>query len=234
MRAEGEIWLRALILSCGLLALGAAQAEKLYKWTDAAGNVHYTDHAPTPAEAKRQERKKFGDKPADVPVSYALQRATKNFPITLYNADCGEPCSKAAALLAKRGVPFTDKNARDTAAAEELKAINGGKVEVPFLKLGTQTLRGFEEEGWNQALDAAGYPSSSAVPPKVVSKAPAKKPDALKPETPKAAEPGKEESKSPAPIKEESKYPGPLKEDSPAVPENKAAPVPAPAPSPAQ
>jgi len=214
MRAETEIWLRALILGCGLLALDAAHADKLYKWTDAAGNVHYTDHAPTPAEAKRQERRKFGDKPTDVPVPYALQRATKNFPLTLYNADCGEPCSKAAALLAKRGVPFTDKNARDAATAEELKGLNGGKVEVPFLKLGTQVLRGFEEEGWNQALDAAGYPSRAAVPAKVLSKAPTKKPEAPKAENPKTGEPGKEESKSPEPMKEET----------PAASENKPPP----------
>ena len=222
MRAEGKTWLRALILSCGVLALDAAQADKLYKWTDPEGNIHYTDHAPTPAEAKRQERRKFGSKPADVPIPYSLQRAIKNFPATLYNADCGEACSKAAALLAKRGVPYTDKNARETAAAEELKALNGGKVEVPYLKLGTQILRGFEEGAWNQALDAAGYPSSAVVPPKVASKAPAAKSEPPKPQTPKSTEPAKEEPKSSEPLKEEK----------PAAPESK--PSQSPATNPAQ
>jgi glutaredoxin len=185
-------WLPALVLSCGLLVLAAAQADKLYKWTDAEGNVHYTDHAPTPAEATRQERKQFGDKPTDVPLPYALQQAIKNFPVTFYTAaDCGDACSKAAALLVKRGVPFTEKNARDAGAGEELKALTGGNLEVPLLKLGSQVLRGFEKAGWNQALDAAGYPSTAVVPPKVADKG--LKAQLAKPQSPKSPAPGKEE-----------------------------------------
>ena len=190
MRAGRKNWLPALVLSCGLLAATPAPADKLYKWTDADGNVHYTDHAPTPAEARTQERKAFGDKPTDVAVPYALQRAIKNFPVTLYTADCGDACTKAAALLAKRGVPFTEKNARDTAIGEEVKALNSGKLEVPLLRIGTQTLLGFEEAGWNRALDAAGYPSSAVIPPKVAAKAvPSKE---LKP-SPRSSEPVKDE-----------------------------------------
>jgi glutaredoxin len=191
VRAGRKNWLPALVMSCGLLAVASAQADKLYKWTDADGNVHYTDHAPTPAEAKTQERKAFGDKPTDIAVPYALQRAIKNFPVTLYSADCGDACTKAAALLAKRGVPFTEKNARDTATGEEVKAMNGGKLEVPLLKIGSQMLRGFEEDGWNQALDAAGYPSSAVLPPKVAAKAVSGK--ASKPQSTKSAAAGKEE-----------------------------------------
>jgi len=200
VRAGMKNWLRALLLSCGLLVLAAAQADKLYKWTDAEGNVHYTDHAPTPDEATRQERKQFGDKPTEVPLSYALQRAIKNFPVTFYTAaDCGGACSQAAALLAKRGVPFTEKNARDAAAGEELKALTGGKLEVPLLKLGSQVLLGFEETGWNQALDAAGYPSMAVVPPKVADKGVKSQPS--KPQSPRAPEPGKEEKPGVTPDK---------------------------------
>jgi len=192
MRAGMKNWLRGLVMCCSLLVLAEAQADKLYKWTDADGNVHYTDHAPTPAEATRQERRKFGDKPADVALPYALQRAIKNFPVTFYTApDCGGACSQAAALLAKRGVPFTEKNAREAAAGEELKALNGGKLEVPLLKLGSQVLLGFEEAGWNQALDAAGYPSTAVVPPKVADKGVKSQPS--KPQSPGSPEPGKEE-----------------------------------------
>lgn len=191
MRAK--VWLAALAVSWGLLAMDASQADTLYKWTDADGNVHYTDHEPTPAEAKKQERKRFGDKPTDVALSYALQRATKNFPLTLYNSDCGDACSKAAALLSQRGVPFSDKNARDAAAGEELKALTGGKLEVPVLKLGSQVLRGFEEGAWNQALNAAGYPRTGLLPPKVAVKTTPAKPEASKPE------PGKEEKPSQTP-----------------------------------
>ncbi len=168
MRAKRGI--SALLMSCLILGGGAARADKLFKWTDAEGNVHYTDQQPTPKEAKKQERRRFGDKPNDVALPYVLQRAIKNYPVTLFNSDCGDACTKAAALLAQRGVPYMDKNARDAAAGEELKALIGGKLEVPVLKLGNQVMRGFEEGAWNQALDAAGYPRTAVLPPKLVAK----------------------------------------------------------------
>src|SRR5215831_11973660 len=182
----------ALMLSCAVLTLGSAHADKLYKWTDANGNVHYSQHEPAPTEAKTQERKRFGDQPADGGLPYALQRAVKNHPVTLYTSDCGEGCTKAAALLAQRGVPFSEKNARDAAAGKELMALTGGKLEVPVLTVGSQILRGWEETAWNQALDAAGYPRTPVISPKVAAKAPAAKPDAS---TPGAApsEPGRYE-----------------------------------------
>jgi glutaredoxin len=164
-------WLPALPLLAMLLAVSGVQADKLYKWTDAEGNLHYTDHPPTPAEAKKQEHKRFGDKPADSGLPYALQQAVKNFPVTLFTSDCGDACTQAAALLTKRGVPFVEKNAREAAVQDELKALNSGKLEVPVIMLGTQLIRGFEENAWTQALDAAGYPSSPVVPAAVAAKA---------------------------------------------------------------
>ena len=153
-----------LMLLALALAAGPAAAGKLYKWTDKDGNVHYTDQPP-PSEAKASERKQFGDKPApDASLPYALQQAVKSFPVTLYSSDCGDTCSKASGLLSKRGVPVTEKNARDPATAEELKTLTGGKLEVPVLKIGGQVLRGYEEGSWNAALDAAGYPKSSVLP----------------------------------------------------------------------
>ncbi|HTS52894.1 MAG TPA: glutaredoxin family protein [Burkholderiales bacterium] len=152
----------ALIIALAL-ATGTAAAGKLYKWVDKNGDVHYTDQPPPP-EAKIAERKKFGDQATDAPVPYALQQAVKNFPVTLYNADCGDACSRASALLNQRGIPFTEKNARDSAVGEELRALNGGKLEVPVMKLGTQVVRGYEEGNWNNVLDAAGYPKWSPAP----------------------------------------------------------------------
>jgi glutaredoxin len=147
----------ALIVAL-MLVVAPTTAGKLFKWVDQDGNVHYTDQPPPP-EAKTAEQKTLGDKASEAPVPYALQQAVKNFPVTLYTADqCGDACSKASALLTQRGVPFAGKDARDPAAAEELKALIGGKLEVPVMKLGSQVVRGWEESAWNTALDAAGYP----------------------------------------------------------------------------
>jgi len=162
-------WIVALMLVSGL-----ASAAQLYKWLDKDGNLHYTDQPPPP-EAKTTEQKSFGDKPADGPAYYALQQAVKNFPVTLYTAagECGEACNKASALLNQRGVPFSEKSARDPAAAEELKALTGGKLMVPVMKVGTQVLSGYEESGWNATLDAAGYPKWAVTPTRPTPKKPA-------------------------------------------------------------
>jgi glutaredoxin len=184
--------MRILAMMLGLaLAAGPAAADKLYKWTDQDGNVHYTDHLPPP-DAKAQERRKFGDAPSDVPLAYSLRQAIKNFPVTLYNSDCGETCTKASALLAQRGIPFTEKNAREPAAAAELNALTG-KLEVPVMKLGSQVIRGYEEGTWKIALDAAGYPSASVAPVPAATATPkpgtVQKPQTPKPETLPAGSP---------------------------------------------
>jgi len=172
---EREMRTLALIIIMAL-ATAPAAAGKLYKWVDQNGEVHYTDQPPPP-EAKTAEHRKFGDQATDAPVPYAVQQAAKSFPVTLYTADqCGDPCSKGSALLAKRGVPFTEKNVRDAALGEELKALNGGKLEVPVIKIGSQVVRGYEEGNWNGVLDAAGYPKwaparPATAPSKPVAKA---------------------------------------------------------------
>ncbi|MEO8627019.1 MAG: DUF4124 domain-containing protein, partial [Betaproteobacteria bacterium] len=137
---------RPIVVTCCLAGVAAllvlaipAAADKLYKWTDKAGNIHYTDLRPT-EKVKAQERRKFGDKPADVELPYSLQKAVDDHPVTLFTADtgCADACGKASKHLKQRGVPYTEKNARDGAVAGEVKAANGGKLEVPFLKIGNQ------------------------------------------------------------------------------------------------
>lgn len=181
--------MKPTVLQGTLFALGAAlvlagspaAADNLYKWKDKDGKVHYTDQPPPP-EANTTERKKFGDAPGDVPVPYVLQQAMKNFPVTLYTADCGDACDRALAYLQQRRVPFKQKNAREEAAGQELKALTGGKLEVPVLKVGKQVLRGYQENDWKLALYAAGYPGPLMTTPEEAPAAPApKSADAPKP-----------------------------------------------------
>jgi glutaredoxin len=171
-----------------LLALAAgAQAGQLYRWTDEHGRVHYTDQPP-PKTARSAEVKKLGDKPADANLPYALQMAIKNYPVTLYSADCGEICTKASALLSKRGVPYTDRNAREEDAAAALEKLTG-KREVPVLVVGKEVIRGFQDATWHAALDAAGYPKTAVLPPRAT-KQPAKQQAAAAPgPAPEAAQP---------------------------------------------
>lgn len=151
-----------------LLAASGVSAGNMYRWVDSAGKVHYTDHPPPP-EAKRVEQKNLGGNMVqgdDLP--YATRVAVKNFPVTVFINECGEPCTKAREHLSKRGIPYTSRNPETNPAdAEALKKLTDA-MEVPVLVVGNTTpIRGYEPGSWDTALDAAGYPRSgkSRTPP---------------------------------------------------------------------
>jgi hypothetical protein len=145
-----------------MFAVYSAQSASLYRWVDADGKVHYTDQPPPASSAKQVEEKKLGSRPADDgQLPYASRLAAKNFPVTLYNSGCGEACTKAREHLAKRGIPFSEKDAGTPEVQEELKKLIGG-LEVPVLAVGKVTrLKGYEAGAWDTALDEAGYPKSA-------------------------------------------------------------------------
>ena len=183
-----------MLLALPLLLAGTASAAEMFRWVDADGKVHYTD-APPPPTAKNVQQKKLGDKAGSAQIPYVLQQAVKNFPVTLYSNECGDACTKAKALLGKRGIPFTEKNPEKNAAdAESLKKVAGGTLTVPLLLVGTSVLKGFEEDGWNSALDLAGYPKDSLLPKSATSPA---KPGTPTPPTLPSADKSPEEAATP-------------------------------------
>lgn len=145
-----------------MFAVYSAQSASLYRWVDTEGKVHYTEQPPPPSEARKVEKKTLGTPPADdVQLPYASRLAAKNFPVTLYNSECGDACTKAREHLTKRGVPFNEKNASTPEVQAEMKKLMGA-LEVPMLAVGTVTrLKGYEPGAWNAALDEAGYPKSA-------------------------------------------------------------------------
>ena len=149
-----------LIASACLLAT-AATAQEIFRWVDKAGKVNYGDMPPPPAEVKSLEAKKLTDSVIEqADVSFAVAAAMKNNPVTLYANSCGEQCANAKALLAKRGIPFAEKNPEtDPAAALALKE-KVGALSVPTIVIGTSNISGFDEASWNAALTGAGYSSS--------------------------------------------------------------------------
>ena len=152
-------------LAGGILLLAmatGANAQEVFRWVDKAGKVHYGDIPPPPAEVKTVQTKKLSDsviEQDDVP--FAVTTAMKNNPVTLYANSCGEACSNAKALLAKRGIPFTEKNPESDAAAATALKEKVGALQVPTIVIGTNSLTGFDEEGWHSALNAAGYPRNN-------------------------------------------------------------------------
>jgi len=146
-----------------LFAAGAAGAVDMYRWIDENGVVNYTPYPP-PANIKNVEQKKLGDSTIETGgPSYGMQQAAKNFPVTLYATDCGDPCNSARAYLKKRGIPYVEKNPQNPEEDENFKKLTGGGRQVPLLIVGNlKTLKGYLESEWGAALDAAGYPGVPA------------------------------------------------------------------------
>ena len=72
--------------------------------------------------------------------------------------DCGEPCVKGRELLARRGIPFTERDAQNNPADQEALKKLIGALDVPVLIVGESKTKGYEESLWQASLDSAGYP----------------------------------------------------------------------------
>lgn len=132
-----------------------AAAAQLYRWVDEKGNVEWRD-TPPPAHAKNVERRNVSGNTIETStLPYSVQQAVKKHPVTLWAFDCGEPCTKARAHLARRGVPHTERNPQKE--AEAMKKATGA-LDVPVLFVGSNQLKGYLETTWDAALDSAGYP----------------------------------------------------------------------------
>lgn len=152
-----------VLVAFSLLAFALTAGAQLYRWTDESGKVHYTD-TPPPSTATNVQ-KKASVRPgaaAAAQQSYALQQAVKNFPVTVYTSkNCADPCKKGLEHLKKRGVPFTEKV---VAKQDEIDALTklAGAPRVPVMVVGVTVLKEYGEQSWSDALDAAGYPKTSA------------------------------------------------------------------------
>ena len=152
---------RHLVAACcaALVATAALAQSNVYRWVDKDGKVHFSD-TPPPADAKSGSQKRMGGGYVETEnLPYATQVAMKRNPVTLYTgADCGDPCVSARDLLSKRGVPFSERDAQGNAEAQEALKKLAGALEVPFLVIGENKIKGYEESQWQSALDGAGYP----------------------------------------------------------------------------
>ncbi|HXS53483.1 MAG TPA: glutaredoxin family protein [Usitatibacter sp.] len=152
----------AAALAALLAATLAAQAAtNVYRWVDKGGKIHFSDTPPPPEEVQAVTQKEMGGASVEESsLPYATQVARKRNPVTIYTAkDCGTPCDRARDLLSGRGVPFTEKNAMaNNTDLDALRKMTGGSGEVPFLIVGEQKIKGYDEDAWNSALDGAGYP----------------------------------------------------------------------------
>ena len=152
------------LLTAALLGAASTAGAQIYRWTDEQGQVHLTDRPP-PGSAK-QVRKSAVTTPggeSGEALPYALQVATKNFPVTLYTAPSCAPCGAARGLLNSRGVPFREVSVIDQERRQALQAA-AGDLSVPSIVVGASVQKGFEASSYNELLDTAGYPRAGILP----------------------------------------------------------------------
>ncbi|SFM40488.1 glutaredoxin family protein [Variovorax sp. OV329] len=166
MKLDGRLGSIALaaLTAC---AAGSAFAQQVYRQVDANGKVTYSDQAPTARNAQPVTGSRGGDVtslPVDNSLPYELRQVAQRYPVTLYTRDECQPCDAARSLLTTRGVPFSEKTVQ-TAQDNDALQRQTGQNSLPLVAIGAQQLVGFQDSEWSRYLDAAGYPTSSRLPP---------------------------------------------------------------------
>lgn len=144
-----------------------ANAQQIYRIVGADGRVTFSDKPPLDPTANAKLAKSLslpgaagGDNSA---LPFELRQVVSRFPVTLYTAPDCRPCGAGRAMLAGRGIPFTEKTVITNEDIEALKRI-AGAASLPFITIGGQQLKGYADLEWIQFLDAAGYPQTSQLP----------------------------------------------------------------------
>jgi len=132
------------------------RAERLFKIVDEQGNVTYQSAPPTGDESAEQREIYGGEGPSDDVI--ARERATFDYPVTLYAIKKCRPCDQAREQLQKRKVPFEEKDPTSDGKLYQkyTKMVDG--TNVPGISVGENIVADYTEEALGKALDAAGYP----------------------------------------------------------------------------
>jgi glutaredoxin len=158
--------LARLLFATTLMGLAAAATgQQVFRIVGPDGKVTFSDKPPeTSAKATAAPAVPLPGGSAGAALPFELRQVASKYPVTLYTGpNCG-PCGSGRALLASRGIPFTEKLVSTNEDIEALQRLSGA-ASLPFATIGGQQLKGFSEVEWSQFLDAAGYPKTSQLPP---------------------------------------------------------------------
>lgn len=157
----------AILIAAALLSTAAAAQ---YKYTGPDGRVIYSDTPPPaapkgakPAVVEKKDVAASAQSASGAGLPFALQQASRNFPVLLYvSANCAG-CDAGKAFLTKRGIPFAEKTVKSNEDIAALTKLTGATT-VPVLTVGRNKSVGFEAGAWGESLDTAGYPAASQLP----------------------------------------------------------------------
>jgi glutaredoxin len=148
---------RRLLPLLALLALPLTAASDIYRWTDAQGKVHYSDSPPPEAKAKQIKIKINSiEGPAVVSTMRDAPAAKPKDRVKIFTAVWCGYCKKAKAHLTRRGVPFEEVDIEAGERGRSEFARIGGRG-VPVILVGNQRMDGFDAQGLDAMLAAAGF-----------------------------------------------------------------------------
>jgi len=165
---------RALV-GLGLLAVSLSspllQAQQVYRIIGPDGKVTFSDRPPPAMANAGNGARVIGEGQAGTAgananaaaLPFELRQVALKYPVVMYTGENCAPCGAGRALLASRGIPFSEKTVSTPADSEALQRLSG-ETSLPFLTIGGQQLKGFSDTEWTQFLNAAGYPKSSVLP----------------------------------------------------------------------
>ena len=100
-----------------------------------------------------------------VGVMPEMQALVLRSPVVLYTPEnCGQPCDEAGFWLLERGIPFLTARVESAADLNAFRRLGFG-VGFPALAVGQRRVSGFQEPHWENALNQAGFPKLSRLPP---------------------------------------------------------------------
>jgi glutaredoxin len=152
-------------LAAAFLFAAQANAQQVYRIVGPDGKVTFSDKPPVDANAKLAPVVALpgGGGSSGAALPFELRQVASRYPVTLYTSnDCG-PCGAGRAYLSSRGIPFAEKTVTTAEDAEALQRM-AGVSSLPLLTIGGQQIKGYSDSEWGQFLDAAGYPTRSALP----------------------------------------------------------------------
>ncbi len=127
-----------------LLVFATSALAQIYKWTDSAGQVHFSDK---PNYNQRSEKLKLNTTPSNVPAD--SKSASNSKPVIMYSTSWCGYCKMARNYFRENVIAYTEYDIEKDAQAKSTYDSFGGSG-VPVIFVGQERLNGFNSARFNE------------------------------------------------------------------------------------
>lgn len=148
MKSPHKADVATLLLGLAIVLSSSMARAEVYKWTDAKGNVQFSDSKP--ASAKKVETVKIQVTTYSfvktTPLKTPLPAAARGT-VTLYGTSWCGYCKQARAYFHSNSIPYRDLDIENDSQARA-EYLQLGASGVPVILAGQQRMDGFSPEGF--------------------------------------------------------------------------------------